>query len=368
MKIINKYFLIILLSILFINSGCDKDDSDIQWGNSKIYMPQASLLDGGLSHRYPVPFNSDWVAKNYTYDSTTQVINVVLGVYRSGLQDLEPFSVDVFVDENTSAQEAENTGRGVVLPKELYSLPNKVNVEKGERETIFFLTVDLKKLQEIYPAYATRRLVLTVGISNPSKYELNEALSKTTIVVNTSSFLDPPELIKGGDMEAGSEDFWTVLHLIPNDQGVIEIKDGKMIFRNTVTWWAEANTLVYQPIEVEAGIRYKLQAEFTSTGMWDSQFEMYINKEKPVELQAYDHKFGEQDIFGYVDHWGPAGAPGFGSHVSGQFPQLAFWKKDLSADGIFTSPVDGTIYISFKILCWGNVGTITIDNVSIKEL
>ncbi len=341
--------------------------SDLQWGDAKVYMPQASLLDGGLTNRYPVPFNSDWVAHNYTYDSISQVLNIVLGVYRSGLQDLEAFSVNVTADPVSSAEEALNTPKGVVLPVEVYSLPSEIQVESGKREATFFLTVDLKKLIELNPINASRRFVLTVGISNPSKYELNEKLSKTTVVINTSSFLDPPNFIKGGDMGPGSEAFWTVLNLKQNDQGVIEIKDGEMVFRNTVETYSEPQTLVYQAIELEEGISYKLNVDFSSTGIWDSQFEMYIHPEMPVAMQDYDHKSGDKDIFLYLDNWGPVGSPNFGSPTSGKLPELAAWTKNISKEGEFISPVTGTLYVSFKIKGWGNVGTIKIDNVSIFE-
>ena len=51
LKIIN---IVVLLLLIFIGfSSCDEDVNDKKWGYSKIYMPQAVMLNGGISNIYP---------------------------------------------------------------------------------------------------------------------------------------------------------------------------------------------------------------------------------------------------------------------------------------------------------------------------
>lgn len=167
--------------------SCDEDDNNKEWGYAKIYMPQASILNGGLSNNdYPVPLNNNASTKNYKLDEANKILYVYLGVYRSGLQKLESYSVQVAPDNAaTVAYVAGNSARAV-LPSDAYTLPDIVTVPNGKRETTFYLTVDLSKLEA---DFSSKNIVLVVEISNPSKYELNESLSKTTVIINGSFFL-----------------------------------------------------------------------------------------------------------------------------------------------------------------------------------
>ena len=184
-NIIPVLFGFILASALFFSS-CEEDDNKKEWGYSLIYMPQASILNGGLvNNDYPVPLNNNAATKNYELDETGKILKIYLGVYRAGLEKLESYSVQIAVDAAATAAAATASNR-VVLPEGSYTLPAQITVPKGEREANFLLTVDLNKLDE---SYATRRIVLVVGISNPTRYELNEDLSKTTVVIDGSVFL-----------------------------------------------------------------------------------------------------------------------------------------------------------------------------------
>jgi len=176
-----------LIFATVIMFSCEEDDNKKEWGNTKVYMPQAAILNGGLtSNNYPVPLNNNASTKNYKLDEANKLLHVYLGVYRSGLQKLESYSVQVAADNAaTSAYVAGNANR-IALPNDAYTLPDKVTVPDGEREAVFHLTVDLKKLGA---DFLSRNIVLVVGISNPSKYELNESLSKTTVIINGSFFL-----------------------------------------------------------------------------------------------------------------------------------------------------------------------------------
>ena len=65
-------------------------EEKMEWGNIYVYMPQASILDGGVTHNYPVPLDNNPTTRNYSIDGSGKLL-VTLGVYRSGLQALEAF-------------------------------------------------------------------------------------------------------------------------------------------------------------------------------------------------------------------------------------------------------------------------------------
>lgn len=176
----------LILTTLIISS-CEKDDNEKEWGYAKVYMPQAAMLNGGLSsNNYPVPLNNNASTNNYKLDEANNILYVYLGVYRSGLQKLQTYSVQVVADNVATTAYVSGNSNRAILPNDAYTLPNLVTVPDGEREANFYLTVDLNKLGE---DFSTKNIVLVVGISNPSNYELNESLSKTTVIIDGSFFL-----------------------------------------------------------------------------------------------------------------------------------------------------------------------------------
>jgi len=181
----NSFFILFVLII-----SCNKSDSD-DFGFTNVYMPQAAMRDGGRTNNYQVPWSTTNGTKNYSVDSVANSINVVLGVYRAGIQDSNGFSVDV-VTKNDTANLLISNGtltNAVLLPADIYTLPASVTVPAGQRELTFYLKVDRKKLIEKYTAFSGKRLILAVGITNPSHYELNQSLSTTIIILDSKTFM-----------------------------------------------------------------------------------------------------------------------------------------------------------------------------------
>lgn len=190
MKSIIKYvFLITALAGFMFFSSCKEDDSEKPWGNLLVYMPQAALLSGGLNNDYSVPLPSGFFGKNYSIDITSSapdtLVNVFLGVYRSGLQSLDTYSVDIKANNDTIAKAQTNGlySAGVLLDASAYTLPAKITVPNGQREATFNLSISKAKLRND-AKYAKKELLLAVGISNPTKYELNKKLSTTIVVIS----------------------------------------------------------------------------------------------------------------------------------------------------------------------------------------
>ena len=186
MEKMKTIFRIICISALATASlvfySCEEPASEQDWGIAKVYMPQASLQSGS-SHNYVVPSGDNEFDKNYNLDNNS--LNVVLGVYRSGLQPLEGFSVEVGTRADTVNQLINDgvlTG-AILLPADAYELPATISVPGGEREATFYLSIDRAKLLADHPEAAGMDLVLAVNIANPSRYELNQSLSTTIVII-----------------------------------------------------------------------------------------------------------------------------------------------------------------------------------------
>lgn len=175
-----KKFVLFLASLCMLSFTACEGDGDADYGFGKIYMPQA-LSSGGLNNSYPVPSGDG----EYTYNFrvTEKRVKVILGVTRSGkLSDAKSFSVTVYTSEEDSAASAGQFG-GEVMPSDFYEpLPQTVTVQAGKSGETFYLEIPRSELED--PAHAGKKYVLSVGISDPTAYELAETGTKTAVIVN----------------------------------------------------------------------------------------------------------------------------------------------------------------------------------------
>ena len=357
--------------LLLLLSACGPDDNEKEWGMPLIYMPQAAILNGGLSTDYPVPLSNNASTENYEIDSTTNTLKITLGVYRSGLQSLQSYAVSVKADIEASDAAAASISRGVVLPAEVYSLPSAISVPDGERQAIFTLDVDLNKLIENYPDYGASKLVLVVTISDPSNYELNPALSKTTVVINGPSFLPAPKIVKGGDFEPGNENYWTIIMGAPEGyhEHIAVIADGYLTL-DYGTNQSGGTVMVYQQIELEKDKRYKLSADFSSSGGATNQlFHLIIDNIPPTEGVPYNlfrPGYESEVVFMWIDNWQP---DGLSKKLNGKLPQIAPWAVNIDrGSGEFVAKFSGEGYIVIRFSSWNSLGSIILDNIIIEEV
>lgn len=175
-----KKFALFLASICMLSFAACDGDGDADYGFGKIYMPQA-LSSGGLNNSYNVPSGDG----EYTYNFrvTDGEVKVILGVMRSGkISDAKGFSVTVYTSEEESAASASQFG-GEVMPSDFYEpLPQTVTVAAGKSGETFYLEIPRSKLED--PAHAGKKYVLSVGIADPTAYELSETGTKTAVIVN----------------------------------------------------------------------------------------------------------------------------------------------------------------------------------------
>lgn len=159
------YFVILFLISLSL-CGCeDEREIDI---SPKIYMPQATW---GLTYVVKGTKLND--NKNYEIDKANNKVNIFLGVYQSGVGNLDGFAVDI----SAGATPVDGT---TLLPRQSYYMPSNIRVAKGERENYFWLEVDLHFLTK----NRTTNYSLPVTISNPTRWTFNDKYTTTRVHIN----------------------------------------------------------------------------------------------------------------------------------------------------------------------------------------
>jgi len=193
-----KFNIIVTLFLLSLIAGpmllsCKKDDSAKEYGFSKIYMPQAIFKSGGVDNSYPVPSGTDSSTYNYTIDTKTNKVNIILGSSLSG-PGKDGYSVDIKVDNDTIQKIFDkkilDTAIYKLMPASMYTVPGKLEVAQGGKTGTFNLGVDIDQLKS--NTYTGKYLVLAVKIANPSKYELNTAISTTIIILDVNALVIGP--------------------------------------------------------------------------------------------------------------------------------------------------------------------------------
>ncbi|GHV58030.1 hypothetical protein FACS1894182_08590 [Bacteroidia bacterium] len=368
--------------------SCEEDDSKKEWGFAKVYMPQAALVDGGITHNYPVPFNSSNGTQNYELDEENNLLHITLGVYRSGLQALESFSVKVATDNTATATAVANTTKGAALPQDCYAIPGEVIVPNGERETIFKLTVDLGKLIAEHGELGKRQLIAVIALSNPSKYELNEALAKTTVIIDASRFMPTPppqygpELISGGDFEGYTDitQKWMRIKQLANtsDDNMATIDNGRLKIRYPVP--VRCGMAVCQTVTLEGEKEYAFSADLSMSGQSSSggtfQFLTLISTTIPPEngnISSLGTYSATGNFYAWMGTFANSGAGNiYRTTTDGILPVIEGIHTNMST-GRFIAPASytgKTVYVTFAFFSSdanGDAGIILIDNVSLRE-
>ncbi|MBQ3245885.1 MAG: DUF1735 domain-containing protein [Bacteroidales bacterium] len=175
--------IIYTISALFVLAlaSCSKGDGDLNYGLTKIYMPQA-MAGGGITNIYNVP--SGGGSDTYNFSEDDENYNVYLGVLRSGKEAGEGFSVEIVTDAAETSRQAKEL-EGYAMPSNVYTLPSSVSVEAGKNSASFSLTLNKAALK----SHAGKKLVLCAGLANPSRYELSENGTLVTIVVDVDALM-----------------------------------------------------------------------------------------------------------------------------------------------------------------------------------
>ena len=183
--------IISILCIVIMNIGCTKADSSTLFGYSYVEIPQ-STVSGGQGIIYPVPTGFDSNTFNYSIDTLKRVVNVFLGVSRTGLAKADGYSVSLSTNSDTINQLitaglipiTDSTNSSVVLlPASAYSLPATVSVPSGSVTANFILSIDMATLK----SYAGKLVTLCVVLSNPTQYLISPTNGQVIVAIDVNA-------------------------------------------------------------------------------------------------------------------------------------------------------------------------------------
>ena len=183
-----RKLVLIAASVLLLAGffACEKGEGMDDYGFAYIYMPQASV-SGGLDNNYYVPSGEGEYTYNFKIDAGKKELQILLGVLRSGDLPNAAYSVEVVARMDTTNQIiAEGwVEDGMVFPAALYSLPQKVEVAANKNGESFYMTVSTEALKD--DSYTDKKLVLTVGLANPSRFELSATNTSTVVILDVNA-------------------------------------------------------------------------------------------------------------------------------------------------------------------------------------
>lgn len=190
-----KFYIKSLVLILTVFAGltsCQKGGSELDYGYSRVYMPQAINNSGGINNNLPVPSGTDTSTYNYAVDTINKRVNVILGVSLSGPQK-GAYSVSISTNTDTINQMiAAGTldATTQLMPSSMYTLPTNISVAGGTKGNTFLLSISTDSLKAT--RYAGKKLALAVKISNPTQYTLDTALATTIVIVDINALVIGP--------------------------------------------------------------------------------------------------------------------------------------------------------------------------------
>jgi hypothetical protein len=176
--------------------------------------------------------------------------------------------------------------------------------------------------------------------------------ASNAVTIKVTPYFSAPNLVQGGNFDAGNESKWTVLNLSP---GVtVSFTDGKAVWKGGS--WGHAG--IYQAIQVEANKKYQVNMNVSGSGATDTWFEIYVGKAVPQQGQDYND--GGMRLG--LNTWLGCGKSGFDG-------QLTTISCNGTGGGVITFTTAGTVYL---VIRGGgdNLGTtgISVDNVELREI
>lgn len=203
-----------------------------------------------------------------------------------------------------------------------------------------------------------RREQDTLSFSKKGEYTIQLTVftqggyATTAQKVNIANDMPAVDILKGGDMSAGSETFWPLLNT-GGTQTTIAVADGVLKFSSA----GGTNGAVYQAITVKKGREYTFAADIKGGGAVETWFEVIFGTTEPEQGKDYS---GTTLIA--MNTWAGCGNMPF----NGAFVGIGCEGVGKS-DGKIKFDKDGTVYMVIKGGCTG-AGTMGPDGISLDNV
>jgi hypothetical protein len=178
---------IVALGFIFSLSSCEYETYvDAKYPAQKIYMPAAKqniyninavpMAIGSVpTPGYPFRFVTDTVARDF---------KVLLGVYRSGINNDGPVKIDVSVNNDTIAVLMANgkiPATAVPLTADNYTMPAELSIADGQELAKFDIAVDMDLLRN----NMDKKYVVAVKVTSPDR-AVSTGLGTTIILIDAA--------------------------------------------------------------------------------------------------------------------------------------------------------------------------------------
>jgi PKD repeat protein len=194
-------------------------------------------------------------------------------------------------------------------------------------------------------------------------------------LTKTLTFTDN-NLLKGGDMEASSSTFWKIYSsAIATTFGNTGAKptagyDANLKFASTTATSGNAESLIYQGVQVTAGQKYLLNAQVKlPAGGRNDVLQFYISTDANTWVENFsDAKNNVWLALNNYHAWGTTSNSTTaidGDMVSAMLLNGQYG-LGVATSGVYTAPITGTVYIGIKAGVYSGLtnGDFLIDNVS----
>lgn len=188
----------------------------------------------------------------------------------------------------------------------------------GNEVTVFYPDVDVYKI------------VLTLAASGGMA---------STSITHSQTVADPKagNLVKGGKFAtAGDIAQWTVQRIGDNVNSTIVFANGWVTIDNTAWTWGQA--AIYQPIQVVAGQKYKVDLKFKTDGIFNGWFKVYACTTQPTQLVEYSGPI----LVTEIGIWGDIPAK------TGLLSIINNPDAGLKSGCVVTFPASGTIWLEIQ--------------------
>ncbi len=173
-------------TMILLAASCGKGDGDAEYGNSFVYIPQATQ-SGGLNNHYLVPSGEGPYTYNFKIEEGN--VKIMMGVMRSGKTVGKAYSVDIVDDGDAterfvSKKDVEEPGKYLKMPM-CYSFPHKIEVGNGESAKTFYVEIPVSEI--IKNEYDSKILVLTLKLAESTVYPLSDKNTEVVVLLNINS-------------------------------------------------------------------------------------------------------------------------------------------------------------------------------------